>query len=139
MRFINIILSSLHLSAQLKSDYREKYEHLQVLNAELRYCKQYVEQSREKLLTEFHAWYRQSFLGDDGGNEDGPLEYPNERFDRLQAALLREDPATTAFYNAQLRTERRVRNYNACPASSIYMYMYCIRYDLCVLCLCAGV
>lgn len=83
------------LSLQLKSDYREKYEQLQVLNAELRYCKQYVEQSREKLLTEFDAWYRQSFLDDDGVTDDGPSEYPNERFDRLQAALLRDDPATT--------------------------------------------
>ena len=38
------------------------------------------------------------------------MEYEHEKFDRLQATLLMEDPATTAFYNAQLRTERRVGN-----------------------------
>ena len=43
------------------------------------------------------------------------MEYEHERFDRLQASLLNNDPATTAFYNAQLRTERRV---------CVYMYMY---------------
>ena len=37
-----------------------------------------------------------------------PGEYSCERFDKLQAGLLKEDPATTAFYNAQLRTGRRV-------------------------------
>ena len=41
------------------------------------------------------------------------MEYEHEKFDRLQASLLNQDPATTAFYNAKLRTERRVsRNYD---------------------------
>ncbi len=96
----------------MKSNYREKYEQLQILNAELRYCKQYVDQSREKLLTEFETWYKQAFVGDDCVCEEGPAEYPYERFDRLQATLLKEDPATTAFYNAQLRTGRRVSAYS---------------------------
>ena len=47
-------------------------------------------------------------MGEECVSEEGPVEYPNERFNRLQAALLKEDPATTAFYNAQLRTGRRV-------------------------------
>ena len=36
------------------------------------------------------------------------IEYEHEKFDCLQASLLNDDPATTAFYNAQLRTENRV-------------------------------
>ena len=107
-------------SLQLKSNYREKYEQLQVLNAELRYCKQYVDQSREKLLTEFETWYKQAFVGDDCVCEEVPAEYPYERFDRLQATLLKEDPATTAFYNAQLRTRRRV---SACCCLAVCMIM----------------
>lgn len=48
---------------QLKAEYRDKYECLQVMNAECTYCKQYVDQSRHKLLSEFEAWYRLAFLG----------------------------------------------------------------------------
>ena len=40
--------------------------------------------------------------------QQNSIEYEHEKFDRLQASLLNDDPATTAFYNAQLRTEKRV-------------------------------
>ena len=31
-----------------------------------------------------------------------------ERFDKHQSTLLKDDPSTTAFYNAQIRTQQRV-------------------------------
>ena len=34
------------------------------MNAESAYCKQYVDQSRHKLLSEFESWYRLAFLGE---------------------------------------------------------------------------
>ena len=38
------------------------------------------------------------------------LEDEQEKFDRLQMDLLLNDPDSTAFYNAQMRTQRRVRD-----------------------------
>jgi len=38
-------------------------------------------------------------------------EDDQERFDRMQKALLMADPESVAFYNAQMRTQRRVGFY----------------------------
>ena len=38
------------------------------------------------------------------------VEDEQEKFDRLQMALLLENPDSAAFYNAKMRTQRRVSN-----------------------------
>jgi hypothetical protein len=30
----------------------------------VQYCRQYVDETRQRLLTEFERWYRESFIGD---------------------------------------------------------------------------
>eukprot|EP00731_Ephydatia_muelleri_P007468 Em0003g1716a len=107
----------------LKTQYHSQYEQLQARQAEMQYCKQYINQCRDRLLSEFDVWYAKSFLGLQQGpvSTDGEIpkskqdavESDQEKFDQLQAALLKGDPATTAFYNALLRTEKRV--YQAAP------------------------
>ncbi|KAL5503458.1 hypothetical protein EMCRGX_G010412 [Ephydatia muelleri] len=107
----------------LKAQYHSQYEQLQARQAEMQYCKQYINQCRDRLLSEFDVWYAKSFLGLQQGpvSTDGEIpkskqdavESDQEKFDQLQAALLKGDPATTAFYNALLRTEKRV--YQAAP------------------------
>ena len=47
------------------------------MQAELQYCRQYVDQCRTRLLAEFDAWYKLAFLGD-GGEEEGGREEEKE-------------------------------------------------------------
>lgn len=102
----------------LKTQYHSQYDKLQALQTEVEYCKQYINQCRDKLLSEFDIWYAKSFLGAQQGPapSDGECSKTKqegagtdqEKFDQLQAALLKGDPTTAAFYNALLRTEKRV-------------------------------
>ncbi len=51
------------LLIQLKSDYRKKYESLQVEKACLKTLSQFVDKARAKLLAEFDDWYRVCYVG----------------------------------------------------------------------------
>lgn len=37
----------------------------------------------------------------------------HERFEKYQSSVLKDDPATVAFYNAQIRTQQRVSLHNS--------------------------
>lgn len=85
-------------------------EHLQQLRAAAAHCQAFVDQSRQRLLTEFEAWFTAAFLG-----EASPTPKPKpaecvskaEEFDELQHKLLQDD--TLGFYRARTRTDMRVR------------------------------
>ncbi|XP_052814626.1 kinesin-like protein KIF9 isoform X2 [Mya arenaria] len=110
----------------LKLAYRNDFEELKNLKAEVQYCQRLVDQCRQRLIQEFDNWYAESFLnqaeepqtsvaaghGVRPGifipfNPNAMIEDEQERFDRLQMELLMNDPDSTAFYNAQMRTQRR--------------------------------
>ncbi|NXF40959.1 KIF9 protein, partial [Nyctibius bracteatus] len=46
----------------LKEEYRSGCAELQDLKAEIQYCQHLVDQCRNKLISEFEIWYRESFL-----------------------------------------------------------------------------
>ena len=114
----------------LKNVYRDNYEQLQRLRADISYCEDLVKQCRRKLLAEFDRWYLDSFpsvkdqqkkdattdradsakhifaLGTAGGAFPR-YEDSGEKFDKIQKQALMKDPESMAFYNARLQTERR--------------------------------
>ncbi|CAH1788426.1 unnamed protein product [Owenia fusiformis] len=111
---------------ELKHSYKVDFEELKSLKSEVQYCQKLVDQCRQRLITEFDAWYAESFLtpGDDlqtsqqagvgmrAGvvppyDPNGMPEDEQEKFDRLQTELLMENPDSAAYYNARMRTERR--------------------------------
>ena len=52
------------ITSQLKTQYRSLYSSLQLSQSEVQYCRQYVDETRHRLLTEFDQWYKESFIGD---------------------------------------------------------------------------
>ncbi|TPX60633.1 hypothetical protein SpCBS45565_g07442 [Spizellomyces sp. 'palustris'] len=104
-----ILLNSLK---QLKQHYREQYETLRTVRADIEYCSRLVDQCRQKLMAEFEQWYEMQYGGqlpEDGS--DGQVEDLmdiGEKFDRLQMERMsQEDPDSLPFYNARKNTERR--------------------------------
>lgn len=109
----------------LKVSYRSKYEELGNTKSEVVFCQNLVDQCRLRLITEFDNWYSESFLSaaDEGvtslgvghGSRPGvtvPItslatEDEQEKFERLQLELMMNNPESAAFYNAQMRTNRR--------------------------------
>ena len=118
----------------LKNEYRDSYEQLQRLRADIAYCEDLVKQCRRKLLAEFDRWYLESFPSNtdhhqkekDGGttvgSADSAKHFPTfsavggtfpcyedsgEKFDKIKKQALMKDPESMAFYNARLQTERR--------------------------------
>lgn len=111
---------------ELKQTYRNDFDELKNLKAEVQYCQRLVDQCRQRLIQEFDNWYAESFLNhiDEAQssaaagfgirpgifipfNPSAMPEDEQEKFDRLQMELLMNDPASSAFYNAQMRTQRR--------------------------------
>ncbi|GFR81074.1 kinesin-like protein [Elysia marginata] len=111
----------------LKSNYRTKYDELHNLKSEVSYCQKLVDQCRLRLIQEFDNWYSESFLASSEDNQTSlgvghgvrpgvvvPItslatEDEQEKFERLQLELMMNNPESAAFYNAQMRTSRRVR------------------------------
>lgn len=110
----------------LKAAYRQDFTEFRNLKTEVQYCQKLVDQCRQRLIQEFDAWYSENFLADGevqkssdvgfGGRsgsqppqkgQDITGEDEQEKFERLQMALLMENPDSAAFYNAKMRTQRR--------------------------------
>ncbi|CAH2281813.1 kinesin KIF9 isoform X1 [Pelobates cultripes] len=109
----------------LKKQYRADYEELQDLKAEVQYCQKLVDQCRQRLLTEFEAWYNESFIiSEDMQNsmkEVGSIrpglipadkllslgEDEQEKYDKLQKELLMEVPGALPFYSAKNRSQQK--------------------------------
>ena len=106
-----------------KNEYRDNYELLQKLRADIAYCENLVKQCRQKLLAEFNVWFAESFPSKETKDELAesikgsggspvkvafqPREDEGERFERIQKHALMRDPESLAFYNARIQTERR--------------------------------
>jgi kinesin family protein 6/9 len=130
----------------LKQVYRENYEELRAIKAEVQHCQRYVDQCRQRLIQEFDTWYEECYLGSAAnalqvegqasskavmvtGAVSKPADQPattkvevyvedeQEKFERLQRALLMSNPESVAFYNAQMRTQRR-KIYDAAASQS---------------------
>lgn len=96
---------------QLKAEYRSQVEHLQQLRVDATHCQAFVDQSRQRLVSEFEAWYTMAFLGEASPNANpSPSTFEciskSEEFDKLQQKLLPND--TLGFYRARTRTDMRV-------------------------------
>lgn len=110
----------------LKMTYRTDFDELKHLKTQVQYCQKLVDQCRQRLLNEFDKWYAESFLN--AADEDqtslvaghglrhgvflpiNPNAVPEdegEKFDRLHAELLMNNPDSAAFFNAKMRTQRR--------------------------------
>ena len=110
--------------SDLKLRYRSSYKTLQDLRSDISYCEKMVHQCRQRLITEFDAWYADCYMPitdsaeklDDLKSEDSKrdvksvkiLEDEQEKFDQMRMELLMEDPDSVPFYNAKLQTERRM-------------------------------
>ena len=110
--------------SDLKLRYRSRFETLQNLRSDIAYCEEIVHLCRQRLITEFDAWYTDCFgtpVGENAEKADDLrtadskkdmksvriIEDEREKFDRLRMELLMEDPDCIPFYNAKSQTERR--------------------------------
>eukprot|EP00112_Aurelia_sp_Birch-Aquarium-sp1_P016509 Seg3754.1 transcript_id=Seg3754.1/GoldUCD/mRNA.D3Y31 product="Kinesin-like protein KIF9" protein_id=Seg3754.1/GoldUCD/D3Y31 len=110
--------------SDLKLRYRSNYKTLQALRSDISYCEKMVHQCRQRLITEFEAWYADCFMPitdsaeklDDSKSEDSKkdiksvriVEDEQEKFEQMRMELLMENPDAVPFYNAKLQTERRM-------------------------------
>ncbi|OXB63799.1 hypothetical protein ASZ78_016205 [Callipepla squamata] len=110
----------------LKEEYRCSYAELQDLKAEIQYCQHLVNRCRNKLISEFEIWYSESFLIPTyvqkalkpGGNiRPGMIpinrvmcleEDEQDRFERMQEAMLPAAPDSVSFYKAKMKTDQKV-------------------------------
>uniref|UniRef100_A0A8C3M076 Kinesin-like protein n=1 Tax=Chrysolophus pictus TaxID=9089 RepID=A0A8C3M076_CHRPC len=110
----------------LKEEYRCSYAELQDLKAEIQYCQHLVDRCRNKLISEFEIWYRESFLiptyvqnalKPSGNIRPGMIpinrvmcleEDEQERFEQMQEAMLPTGPDSVAFYKAKMKTDQKV-------------------------------
>ncbi|XP_035312918.1 kinesin-like protein KIF9 isoform X1 [Cricetulus griseus] len=109
----------------LKKQYRNEYQELRDLRAEIQYCQRLVDQCRNRLLMEFDIWYNESFVIPEEiqtalkiGSSIRPGMVPvsrivslgeddQDRFSQLQQTVLPEGPDSISFYNAKVKTEQK--------------------------------
>ncbi|XP_010710607.1 kinesin-like protein KIF9 isoform X2 [Meleagris gallopavo] len=123
----------------LKEEYRCSYAELQDLKAEIQYCQHLVDRCRNKLISEFEIWYSESFLipthvqnalKPSGNIRPGMIpinrvmcleEDEQERFERMQEAMLPAGPDSAAFYKAKMKTDQK-HTYNRTMSSLKLMH-----------------
>ncbi|XP_059182593.1 kinesin-like protein KIF9 isoform X2 [Centropristis striata] len=92
---------------KLKALYRQRYEVLRDIKAEVNYCQHLVDQCRVRLFSEFENWYKKSFQSTeeqdimDTTHEQGE---DNQSVEQLPYELLPEGCSSESFYNARYRT-----------------------------------
>jgi kinesin family protein 6/9 len=97
----------------LKSAYREQYSALSEVRSEIEYCSRLVDQCRQRLMTEFEAWYVNSYgmsevAGKMGTLDDDVIDI-GEKFDRMQSERMsHEDPDSVPYYNARREVSRKL-------------------------------
>lgn len=102
--------------------YRDAFENLKAVKAEVDYLDRLVEQSRTKLLTAFEDWFALTYAppaddtaaatGARGLGDDDETRYMDdqERFDRMEAErIMNENPDSLAFYNARKTLRERAK------------------------------
>ncbi|XP_076617869.1 kinesin-like protein KIF9 [Chaetodon auriga] len=88
---------------ELKALYRQRYEALHDIKAEVNYCQHLVDQCRVRLLSEFETWYEKSFLVPEEEEEDVTMA-KTLREDDVSEQLLPDNPGSASFYSARYRT-----------------------------------
>ncbi|KAI6653657.1 Kinesin-like protein KIF9 [Oopsacas minuta] len=115
---------NIHRLTELKGKYKELMNQIQVVRPQTEHCQVMVDQSRQKMLNEFETWYLQIFplqnntmVESDTVSTEQPTkqskatdEYELERFERLKDEINRNNPESTAFYDAMYKTQLRKRS-----------------------------
>ncbi|XP_074478278.1 kinesin-like protein KIF9 isoform X1 [Sebastes fasciatus] len=94
---------------ELKALYRQRYEVLRDIKAEVNYCQHLVDQCRVRLLSEFENWYEKSVLVPEE-ELDKTLEQAEDNQRTLEQYLngrLPDSSSSESFYNARYRTLKR--------------------------------
>ncbi|XP_063712131.1 kinesin-like protein KIF9 isoform X2 [Symsagittifera roscoffensis] len=109
----------------LKREYREHYSELQRVRSEVQYCQRLVDQCRQRLISDFDAWYLQSYLGPNvdftptvqtsyGQAQATTIsnihEDKGEKLERAQTQVMMEDDPESFSYHRAKRTS--IRKYN---------------------------
>ncbi|XP_029385512.1 kinesin-like protein KIF9 [Echeneis naucrates] len=89
---------------QLKNIYRQRYEALCSMKAEVNYCQHLVDQCRVLLLSEFESWYNETFLL----SEEELDTSMDKAIQQSECELLPDNPRAESFYSARCRLLRRV-------------------------------
>ncbi|XP_035853868.1 kinesin-like protein KIF9 isoform X1 [Sander lucioperca] len=97
--------TSLMQLRELKALYRQRYEVLRDVKAEVNYCQHLVDQCRVRLLSEFENWYKKSFLVPEE-ELDITIDRTLEQGEDNQR-LLPDNSSSESFYNARYRTLKR--------------------------------
>ncbi|XP_078137277.1 kinesin-like protein KIF9 [Sander vitreus] len=97
--------TSLMQLRELKALYRQRYEVLRDIKAEVNYCQHLVDQCRVRLLSEFENWYKMSFLVPEE-ELDITIDRTLEQGEDNQW-LLPDSSSSESFYNARYRTLKR--------------------------------
>ncbi|XP_071340945.1 kinesin-like protein KIF9 [Trachinotus anak] len=91
---------------ELKALYRQRYEALRNINAEVNYCQHLVDQCRVRLLSEFETWYKKTFLLPEV-ELDISMDKTLAREDNQQLQFERVSPSAESFYTARGRMLKR--------------------------------
>ncbi|CAJ1082581.1 kinesin-like protein KIF9 isoform X2 [Xyrichtys novacula] len=97
---------------ELKALYRQRYEVLRDVKAEVNYCEHLVDQSRVRLLSEFEEWYEKSLSLPDEELDDMTEKTKTHEEDnqRLPPETLPDSSGSESFYKARDRTLKRRNN-----------------------------
>ncbi|XP_035512922.1 kinesin-like protein KIF9 [Morone saxatilis] len=90
---------------ELKAQYRQRYNVLGDIKAEVNYCQHLVDQCRVRLLSEFENWYKKSFLVLEEELDITPEKALTE--EDADEQLSPHNPSSESFYNARYRTLKR--------------------------------
>ncbi|KAM9337165.1 kinesin-like protein KIF9 [Symphorus nematophorus] len=88
---------------ELKVLYRQRYEALRDIKAEVNYCQHLVDQCRVRLLSEFENWYKKSFLPEEELKSASHLQ----QGEGVEEQLRSDNPSCASFYSARYRTIKR--------------------------------
>ncbi|KAK5849888.1 hypothetical protein PBY51_014187 [Eleginops maclovinus] len=95
----------------LKILYRQRYEVLHDIKAEINYCQHLVDQCRVRLLSEFERWYEKYFLGPE---EDLETSMDNTLEQCEDNQLLPESSGSESFHNARYKMLKRRNTRSLC-------------------------
>ncbi|XP_033964587.1 kinesin-like protein KIF9 isoform X2 [Pseudochaenichthys georgianus] len=96
---------------ELKALYRQRYEVLNDIKAEINYCQHLVDQCRVRLLSEFEKWYKKYFLVPE---EDLETSMDNTLDQCDDNQLPPESSSSESFHNARYRMLRRRNTRSLC-------------------------
>ncbi|KAM6908128.1 kinesin-like protein KIF9 [Lycodopsis pacificus] len=103
--------TSLMKLRELKGRYRQRYEVLRDIKADVNYCQHLVDQCRVHLLSEFENWYEKSFpVPEEEITKDKTLEQGEDN--QRPCELPPDDCSSESFHNARYRMLTRASLYS---------------------------